>query len=127
MQFTKNSDGTVDIIAVQGKTWKLVLRYKTNDTPVDLTGWKIRGQIRKSYKAETVTAEWSINEDKSNRSEGLIYLVIPADITKSITCGTSPGDSASQYVYDIEAESPDGEITELLRGRIVVLPEVTRE
>lgn len=47
-----------------------------------------------------------------------ITIVISDDVTESIPSGT--------YYYDIELIDADSVVTKLLRGKAIVLPEVTR-
>lgn len=122
---TQKNDGSVDLIGVQGKTWQLELTISDdNDTPINITDWQIRGHIRKTYKSTDKTAEWVCQI--TDATNGKVKISLPATLTATISCGATINDPASQYVYDIEAETPDGIVIELLRGRLLVKYEVTK-
>jgi len=122
---TVKSDGSVDLITVQGKTWKMELTVTdNNDNPINITGWQVRGQIRKTYKSTEKTADWvCIITDGAN---GKVTVSLPATTTANIPCGATINEPASQYVYDIEAEDTNGDVVELMRGKLFVKYEVTK-
>lgn len=118
-------DGSVNLVGVQGKTWYMELTVKdSNDNPIDVTGWVVRGQIRKSFNSPNVVAEWVC--EILDPQNGKIKIYLPAATTATIACGSSPNDEESQYVYDVEAMKPDGFVLELLRGKLFVKYEVTK-
>lgn len=125
LKVIKQPDGSVDLIGVQGKTWDIKLTLKQPDgTPIDVSSWTVRGQIRKTYKAANVTATWSCSI--LNGPGGEILVTMPAIDSAKIPCGDSVDDLMSKYVYDIEAEDSNSYVLELMRGRLFVLPEVTK-
>ena len=83
-------------------------------TDRDLTGYSVRGQLRKSYYSSTSISFTAV---KSTPLEG--------EITISLTATQSSALKAGRYVYDIEIES-DEETLRVLEGIVVVNPEVTR-
>jgi len=122
----KNSDGSVDFIGKQGATWSLVITVKDKDgNPVDLTGYLVRGQVRKSHKATTA---WNFDCSIVDAQGGKILVMMDAEDTASIPVGDSsdPKSANNTYVYDIELESPQGQVVRILEGKIYVDPEVTK-
>mgnify|MGYP001218792800 CR=1 FL=1 len=125
LRAVRQPDGSVNLTGVQGKTWVLQLSL-TQDTgaPLDISGWVVRGQIRRTYKSDAVVATWECSVEDG--PGGKVFVMVKADDTAKIPCGNSANDALSKYVYDIEAQDPTGYVLELLRGRLFVLPEVTR-
>lgn len=126
IQAKSNSDGSVDLIGKQGSTWRLTLELKQSDnTPMDLTGYFARSHIKKDYSDVTPVAQFTcviLNPPTG----GKISLYMDANTTASIPCGRSPKDPASVYVYDVEIESANGEVSRILEGRLFIDPEVTK-
>lgn len=121
-----NSDGTVDITAKQGTTWRLTLELsQSNGQPVDLTGYSVRSHIRKNYTDTTPTAVFTCSI-LNPPTGGKIELLMDATTTASIKCGKTPKESASTYVYDIEIESAEGFVTRILEGKIYIDAEATK-
>jgi hypothetical protein len=89
--------------------------YVQYNTPVDMTGFTARMQI-KDRVGGTVLLDVSPYIALDN-SEKKITITIPAAITEAITF--------TKGVYDLEMASPAGVVTELLSGSVVVTKEVT--
>jgi len=109
----------------QGESWSMLLRLKnpaTEDdpaTPIDLTGYDVRMQVRESITSPTPLLTLELGDGITvDASEGEILLTVADDVTAVW---------AWRYgVYDLEIESPGGETTRLLRGEVEVSAEVTR-
>lgn len=110
-----------DIIADQGATFLRTISLKSSKKlPVTLTNYTGRMQIR-----ETVTST-SIIEDQTtangritiNAAAGTISILIPPSDMEAITPGT--------YVYDLEIEDADGDVTRVVHGKFTVRAEVTK-
>lgn len=126
IQAIANSDGSVDLIAKQGSTWRLTLELKQdNNQPMDLTGYTARSHVRKNYIDTTPTAVFTCSI-MNPPTDGKIELLMDATTTASIKCGKTPKDSASTYVYDVEIESATGEVIRILEGKLFVDPEATK-
>ena len=120
-----NSDGSVDLIGRQGKTWELTVERKNGDgSPFDLTGFSARGQVRKSYDAASSVAAFtcSIVEPPSS---GKVKVYMPHATTAGIPCGKKYSDSQSSYVYDVEIHVQDN-VHHLIGGKLQVIPEATK-
>lgn len=85
------------------------------ENPLNLTGYTVRSQLRKSYGSNTYTA---ITMVISSAQEG--------EITMSLTNTQTSALRSGRYVYDVEIVSPGNVVTRVLEGIITVTPEVTR-
>jgi hypothetical protein len=92
--------------------------------PLDLTGYEFRGQIRRNERSSSVIAEFSF--DNYDPVNGEYEFWLSDEQTSVLPAGSTMGAAQSNYVYDIEMESPDGDVTSLLYGKIRVQAEVTR-
>lgn len=105
----------------QGTTFRRELVWlDESETPVNLSGYSARMQVRASHKTATTLIELSSGNGRLiiDPTKGKIFMVLSATVT-----ATFP---AKQYVYDLEIESNDGEVLRLLEGSFTVSPEVTR-
>ena len=110
MAITKNL--TID----QGSTFTAKLQYVTNSKiPVDLTGYTIRSQMRKSYKSANATA--TLIATVIDASAGNIQLSLDASTTANIKYG--------RYVYDAKANIGNVAI-KIFEGIVTVYPGVTQ-
>jgi hypothetical protein len=106
------SNLTVD----QGSTFKANIDVTDSDgNTLNLAGYTVAGQIRKSYYSLTAI---DFNAFVSNVSNGTIQIELTAEQTNAMRSG--------RYVYDIEITSAGGEITRVLEGQVEVTPGVTR-
>lgn len=84
-------------------------------TPVDLTGWTGKLQVRETTTSSTVAIEVI---PTLTPSTGMVDFTFSATQTSSLT--------ASQYVYALELYSPTNVTVRLVEGKIFVSPEVVR-
>lgn len=105
------------IRARQGSTFKRTFTWKTDDTPVDLTGWSAASQVRETAESSNVIADLT-DYITLGDEEGTVQLIIPADVLSEIDAG--------RYVYDLELTNGD-EVTAILAGTFRVAAEVTRD
>lgn len=109
-----------DIVADQGATLNRVLFLKTSTkTPINLTGYSGRMQIRTS-SAESAIVQTLVTGTRSLSIDPLLGRV-DVLLTPAETEALSPG----IYVYDIELESPDGDVTKFIAGKFTVRAEIT--
>ena len=92
----------------------------TASTPVNLTGYTARMQIRETVESSTVLYEASTTNGHLaiTAATGTVKLTIPA--------ATSAAWTWTKGVYDLELTSPTGVVTRLVKGTITVSREVTR-
>lgn len=102
----------------QGATFSQVFQYTdSSGTPIDLTGWTVRGEIRSARDNASQLLE-TLSMTISNPAAGEITLNIPA--------ARSSGYTWRRGFYDIELVAPDGAtVIRLLEGVVRVQPEVT--
>lgn len=117
--------GNLNLIGKQGSSWKFIIRIKDeNGQPIDLSDiTEVRGQIRKTYSSPIVKT-W--NCQITNAQQGEITISLSDEDTSEIPCGESYMDPESQYVYDIEIEDSNGNVSRILQGKLFIDPEVTR-
>lgn len=112
---------TYNITVEQGATFTLDLVYKDNvGTPIDLTGYTARMQIRRSYSATSPLATFTTENGRIvlGTTDGTVSVTGEAALTASI--------GVRNAVYDLELISPTGVVTRLIRGSVSVSPEVTK-
>ena len=106
--------------ADQGATWNTVFTYAIDGTPVDITGYTARMQVRSTVDATSTIASFTT-------TGGTIVLGGSAGtITMNVTATATAAIAAGSYVYDLEIVSGAGVVTRLLQGPFVVSAEVTR-
>ncbi|MEQ4716096.1 hypothetical protein [Nonomuraea sp. B19D2] len=102
----------------QGATFRRVLRWLKGESPVDLTGFSARMEIRDKaggsllYRLDTTNGGISLGG-----AEGTVILHLPA--------ATSAAWSWRTGVYDLELIEPNGDVTRLIQGGVQINPEVT--
>lgn len=113
--------GKYNVIADQGATFARLITWKDDEnTPVDLTGYSARMQVREKYTS-TVAAL-----SLSTPSSGISLGTTNGQITLSVPASTMAALPSGEYVYDLEMVSSTGAVTRLLQGTFTVTPEVTR-
>ena len=112
--------GSFDFTIEQGATFNLLLTWKINDVPVNLTNWTARLQARVDVEdTETVLTLTTENGGITlGGALGTISLDRTATQTALLPAGT--------YVYDLELISGVGAVTRLVQGELDISAEVTR-
>ena len=126
--------GVYDIHIDQGANWSLSLTWKDDaGTPINLTGYTARMQIRKSY--DSTATKLSLTSPSGGIVLGGSAGTVVLTATKTQTAGIAldylslfwnDDKQAQRMVYDIEVETSGGTATRLLQGAAFVYPEVTR-
>jgi hypothetical protein len=103
-----------DLAIEQGSTFRRSIPV-LNDagTPIDLTGWSARGQIRLTYRDAGAVYDLALEVSGSN-----VEMTVPAADSSEWTW--------RHGVYDVELIDVDGAPTRLMQGNVTVSPEVTR-
>jgi len=110
--------GKVNFTCPQGSTFSRTLTYKVNNTPVDLTGYSARLQVREyHYSDDFITSLTDVSGITLGGSAGTITVLMAASATQEFVPGS--------YVYDLELVA-GGTVTRLIEGKFSVTPEVTR-
>jgi hypothetical protein len=103
----------------QGETFQTVVTWEIDETPVDITGYSARMQLRKRHASTDAAISLTDGDGlELGGAAGTVAVTIAADLTSAIAHG--------KYVYDIELESPSGVVKRLLKGTIDLSPEVTK-
>lgn len=110
---------TYNIICDQGATFNRVITWKnTAGSPINLTGYTAKMQVRTSPAAATAVLTLST-------AAGSIVLggaLGTVTLTAAASLMTMDG---YNYVYDLELTSGGGEVTRLVMGNFTVRAEVT--
>jgi hypothetical protein len=116
------SQGNVyDIIADQGATFLRTISLKSSaKNPVTLTGYTGRMHIRETVSATEIIESQTTDNGRITigASAGSVTILIPPADMEEIAPGV--------YVYDVELESPEGEVARIVHGKFTVRAEVTR-
>jgi hypothetical protein len=100
----------------QGSTFNSIVTLRNqNGTPMNLTGYTVKSQFRKSYQSSQA---FNFTTSVFDATTGRIRLQLPADYSSTIRAG--------RYLYDIEITSPIGEKLRALEGIVVISPEITQ-
>jgi hypothetical protein len=116
---------TYKLTIKQGATFRQKFVYKAGAsvnaaTPVDLSGFTGRAQMRPDYNSTAVHAHWSTDNG------GLILGGATGEITLISSAADTELMPAERGVWDLELVAPDGEVLRILEGTTEVTPEVTR-
>ena len=92
--------------------------------PLDLTGYKARMQVRDDFDTNTTRL------NLSNTTGKLIILPVNGKVTISLvpsdTSGIKFAGPKYKGIYDLEIESPQGDVIRVAQGSFTLLREVTR-
>lgn len=114
--------GELNIVIDQGSTFVMTITLTTDGTtPIDITGYSARMQMRTSHGAAATALDLSTGGGEITLSDPTAgeYTVTVDDAT---TAALTPG----SYVYDFESVDTGGAVTRIIEGSAVVSPEVTR-
>jgi len=107
----------------QGATWRLEVGWEDESgSPIDLTGWSARMQIREEHASANPLVSLTSQPGDGlaiDGPAGLVSIEIPAAVTQTIP-------APIEAVYDLEIQGPGGEVERLLFGCADIDPEVTR-
>lgn len=122
--------GRYDMEVDQGTTFRKTITWKdSSSTPVNLTGYTARMQVRASFTSSGTVASLTTSNGgiTLGGAAGTVALYISATDTAAFSTA-SPSQFADAFVgvYDLELVSASGDVTRLLHGDFIVNPEVTR-
>ena len=115
-----SNSNVYDILVDQGATLNRALFIKTAiKTPIDLDGYIGRMHIRDRKDSSVIIRTLTSETDEIE--------ILPAAGRVDIMLGPSETESLEpkNYVYDLELESPEGEVTKVLSGKLTVRSEIT--
>jgi hypothetical protein len=87
----------------------------TNGQPLNLTGYSVASQMRKSYSSSTV---YNFTTSLYDAAQGKVRLQLNNTQSSAIPAG--------RWLYDVEITSPSGTKTRVIEGIVTVTPEITR-
>ena len=87
----------------------------SSGNPLNLAGYTVAGQIRKTYSSSTVAATF-----------GTSLSAATGQITLTLTDTVTGGMSSGRYVYDIIITDSSGDKTRILEGQATITPSVSR-
>lgn len=123
------TDNTLDIVMDQGSSLTYVFNLKNaNLDPIDLTGYDVRMQVRKTYGAANSVISCTLSNNKvilTNASLGIITLALLPSDTSGIRFNEVDDDTL-ECVYDLEVQSTLGVVFKPARGNFTLNREVTR-
>lgn len=113
--------GRYDFAIEAGATFRRTLVWKIDATPVDVTGWEARLQVRRTPTSAVLLLDIDTEPEVTvGDTDGTIEILLTDEDTQEL-------DWHGLAYYDLELESPGGEVTRLLEGRVALVGEVTRE
>lgn len=112
--------GSFDFTIEQGATFNLVMTWKIDGTPVNLTNWTARLQAR--VDVEDTEVILSLTTENGGITLGGALGTISLDRTAAQTTLLQTG----SFVYDLELISGVNSVTRLLQGELIISAEVTR-
>lgn len=114
--------GKLDLEMWQGASWDYTLTWTTGGTPVNLTNYSARMQVRDSYDAGTAVLSLTSGAGITlGGTAGTVFLEANAVTTAAI-----PARPDNAYIYDLELVSAGTVVTRLVEGAFTVYPEVTK-
>jgi hypothetical protein len=122
--------GKYDLYIEQGSTFIRSCVYKDqNGDPVDLTGYALNAQIRRSYSDTTIaqTISIAIEDQTIPANVGKFIMSISAANTSLIAVNPAVDfeNNITNYTWDLEL-SAGGNVSRLLQGTVLISPEVTK-
>ena len=100
----------------QGTTFTASIDCTASDnTPLNLNGYTVAAQLRKTYDSTTKTDFTAII---ANAATGRLQISLTPVQTGAL--------SAGRYVYDVEITDSSGIITRVVEGQVEITPGVTR-
>lgn len=111
-----------DITIEQGATFQLNLVWKDGaGTPINLTGYTARMQVRRKYTSETALLSFTTENGAITLGGALGTIAVQGLATLTDDLPAPAG-----CVYDLEVISGGGIVTRLVQGGAYISPEVTR-
>jgi hypothetical protein len=112
--------GSLNFTIEQGATFNLLLTWKIDGTPVNITNWTARLAARVDVEDSEIILSLTTSNGgiTLGGAAGTISLNQTATQTALLPAGT--------YVYDLELISGAGAVTRLVQGELNISPEVTR-
>jgi hypothetical protein len=99
-----------------GSTYSNIITVSaSNGQALDLTGYTVASQMRKSYGSSTV---YNFTSSIYNAALGKVRLQLTDIQSQTIPAG--------RWLYDVEIRSPSGAVTRVVEGIVTVNPQITQ-
>jgi hypothetical protein len=99
-----------------GSTYSNILTVNSSDgQPLNLTGYTVASQMRKSYSSSTV---YNFTASVHQAVQGKIRLQLTDEQSEAIPPG--------RWLYDVEITSSSGATTRVVEGIVIVTPQITK-
>ena len=108
-----------NVTMYQGATFDLTLTWAVNGTPVNLTSYTARMQVRSAFDSTSPALSFT-------SGSGITLGGTAGTILVEASAATTAGVAIGQYVYDLEMVSAGSAVTRLIQGTFMVDPEVTK-
>lgn len=108
----------VELYIDQGSTFvnSINLTDDVTNQPVDVTGYVVTSQMRRSYYSANASAD--ITCTVTNPGTG--------EISLSLTAGQTANIKAGRYLFDVKTRDSGNNVSRVLEGIINIMPQVTR-
>lgn len=108
----------VELFIDQGTTFNNIINLTddTTNTPINIYGYSVSSQIRRSYYSANITG--NIVCTITNTSNG--------EITMSMTAANTSNIKPGRYVFDVKTTDTSNTVSRVLEGIITVTPSCTR-
>ena len=87
----------------------------SNGQPIDLTGYTVASQMRKSYQSSVA---YNLNAS--------VYQALTGKVKLQLTPEQSSAIPAGRWLYDVEITSPTGNRLRVVEGIVTVTPQITQ-
>lgn len=110
--------GFAELFMDQGATFTAVIDLSddTTNSNINISGYTVRSQMRRSYYSANATANLTCTISDANNGK----------IVLSLTAGQTANIKSGRYLFDMETEDDAGVVTRVLEGIITVTPGITR-
>ena len=114
--------GVYDITIEQGADFSLPLTWKDGSgAPINVSGYSARMQVRENYDSDDYILFLT-----SDAGGGITLGGALGTVGVAISAADTALLAQVDAVYDLELESPSGQVTRLTQGRVFISREVTR-
>lgn len=114
------SAGKIDLIIEKGATYRKTFIWKqTNETPINLTGYTARAQIRENEYAA------SFDLELTTENGGIVITPLDGKIELYISDTDTSAVSLNHGVYDLEL-LVGSDVIKFLRGSVTLIEEITK-
>lgn len=105
-----------NIFIDQGSEYSNIITVSaSNGQPLNLTGYSIASQLRKSYTSSTA---YNFTTEIYEATNGKVRMRLTSSASEQIPPG--------RYLYDLEVASPSGNKTRVVEGIATVTPQITK-